>query len=72
MSSLNGSKEKMNEDNTTNEKEQNSVLKSIASLKFISICIYAIIAQTRMNSIPAWILSWLQAGYQCTVTVYRL
>ena len=37
-----------------------SVKESLLSLKFLAICIYATIAQTRMNSIPGWTYSWLQ------------
>ena len=37
-----------------------AVKESLLSLKFLAICIYATIAQTRMNSIPGWTYSWLQ------------
>ena len=37
-----------------------AVKESLLSMKFLAICIYATIAQTRMNSIPGWTYSWLQ------------
>ena len=40
-----------------------SIKESLLSIKFLSICIYATIAQTRMNSIPGWTYSWLQERY---------
>ena len=40
-----------------------SIKESLLSIKFLSICIYATIAQTRMNSIPGWTYSWLQDRY---------
>ena len=40
-----------------------SIKESLLSIKFLSICIYATIAQTRMNSIPGWTYSWLQEQY---------
>lgn len=33
---------------------------SLLSLKFLSVCVYCMVLQTRMNSIPGWTYSWLQ------------
>ena len=37
-----------------------SVKESLLSLKYLSICVYCVILQTRMNSIPGWTYTWLQ------------
>ena len=47
-------------DKETSSSAGQSVKESLLSLKFLAICIYATIAQTRMNSIPGWTYSWLQ------------
>ena len=44
-----------------------SIKDSLLSIKFLSICIYATIAQTRMNSIPGWTYSWLQVRIILTI-----
>ena len=50
-----------------------SVKESLLSLKFLAICIYATIAQTRMNSIPGWTYSWLQERikFHCPSELYQ-
>ena len=37
-----------------------SVKDSLLSIKYLSICVYCVILQTRMNSIPGWTYTWLQ------------
>ena len=57
----NENEEKQSEsDKETSPPTGPSVKESLLSLKFLAICIYATIAQTRMNSIPGWTYSWLQ------------
>lgn len=40
-----------------------SVKDSLLSIKYLSICVYCIILQTRMNSIPGWTFTWLQWAF---------
>ena len=62
---LSGIKEKKYDEESRDEPRDQttsgpSIKESLLSIKFLSICIYATIAQTRMNSIPGWTYSWLQ------------
>ena len=45
------------------KKSMPSVKDSLMSLKFVSICVYSIILQTRLNSVPGWTFTWLQWSF---------